>query len=816
MILFLCVAALFTAVQQEWFEVLVICLVMVLNASIGLWQTVKAERDVRSLARLTTPVAEVVREGRPRRISAVELVPGDTVLLESGDRIPADLRILHSASLRVDESMLTGEVLPVSKNTDPVPEDSGPGDRTSMAYSGTLVVSGRGRGVVVSTGEDTELGEIAALVQQDSGKTPLQILTDRLERNIGLALLVIATAVFLSGVLMGDPLGESFRTTVALVVSAMPEALPIVLSVAMGVGVSRMAARNAVVRNLPSVETLGSTQVIGSDKTGTLTMNRMTVQSVWTPGGGIRDLGIAAQDSEVGRPAPADEDTAVALSLRTGALTNEAAPHGEEETLLGDAVDVAMAEAALRAGVVDPAERADRPLRDMPYESENAYSQTVREQDGRLVLHVKGAPETVAGFCTRMLAGIEETDLDFRAVLEANDVMAADGLRVIATAHAVLDELPEMFPDPEGGADVARLPEPHDLVLTGLQGMMDPPRPGVKEAIAQCRGAGIHVLMITGDHPVTARAIARRLGLPDTSEPLTGRQLRDLDDAQLRERLRATAVAARMSPQDKLRIVERLKEDGQTVAVTGDGVNDAPALRAASIGLRHGPGRRQLRDHRGRGPAGQSHLLLDTEGHVLPALQRPGGHDRSGREHLHRAAIDLPAGHAAVHQRRHQRNPGRRALLREGRGRRARAGTTLTEGRRAVHPDVDEDPDHRGLDGSGDAAGVPDGARGGTDPRGVPHPGSDHHGDVQLLPGVQRPGGAALRVPDEPPRQSAAGGLRTDGTAAAVDSDGVGTCGRPDRAGTADRLTVAHVHPGRLERVADRRTREAGPARGGA
>jgi Ca2+-transporting ATPase len=247
-----------------------------------------------------------------------------------------------------------------------------------------------------------------------------------------------------------------------------------------------------------------------------------------------------------------------------------------------------MAEAALRAGVVDPAERADRPLRDMPYESENAYSQTVREQDGRLVLHVKGAPETVAGFCTRMLAGIEETDLDFRAVLEANDVMAADGLRVIATAHAVLDELPEMFPDPEGGADVARLPEPHDLVLTGLQGMMDPPRPGVKEAIAQCRGAGIHVLMITGDHPVTARAIARRLGLPDTSEPLTGRQLRDLDDAQLRERLRATAVAARMSPQDKLRIVERLKEDGQTVAVTGDGVNDAPALRAASIGVAMG------------------------------------------------------------------------------------------------------------------------------------------------------------------------------------------------------------------------------------
>ena len=558
MVIFLLLAGIVTLIQQEWFEGAVILLVVMLNSSIGYWQARKAEKDVAALAKLSTPEATVVRDGVVTDIPATDLVPGDTVRLESGDMVPADLRITASNGLRVDESMLTGEVLPTAKRSGvsdhgvELAEDAALGDRVTMAYSGTLVVSGRATGVAVATGHDTELGSIADLVQTDSGKTPLQILTDRLEKTIAVLLVVVGVAVFITNLILGTGLGDAFRSTVALIVSSMPEALPVVLSVAMGVGVSRMATRNAVVRHLPSVETLGSTTVIGSDKTGTLTVNRMTVETVWTPTG-------------------LDETP----SLRTGALTNDATVHPDGDTLIGDAVDVAMATAALDRGAVTGEERSAAPVADMPYEPEYAYSQTLRRETGEdgtehLVLHVKGAPEVVASFCR----GMGEGGALHEAMVAANHAMAADGLRVIATASRVLDTVPET------------LDTPHDLQFTGLQGMMDPPREGVREAIGQCRSAGIHVMMITGDHPVTAVAIGKRLGLGRPGdEPLTGRDMAGLDDAQLRERLRHTSVAARMSPQDKLRIVKLLKADGETVAVTGDGVNDAPALKAASIGV---------------------------------------------------------------------------------------------------------------------------------------------------------------------------------------------------------------------------------------
>ncbi|WP_312800551.1 cation-translocating P-type ATPase [Corynebacterium variabile] len=564
MVIFLLLAGIVTLIQQEWFEGAVIFLVVVLNSSIGYWQARKAEKDVAALAELSTPEATVVRDGAVTDVPATDLVPGDTVRLESGDMVPADLRITASIGLRVDESMLTGEVLPTAKRSGvsdhgvELAEDAPLGDRVTMAYSGTLVVSGRATGLVVTTGRDTELGSIADLVQTDSGKTPLQVLTDRLEKTIAVLLVVVGVAVFITNLILGTGLGDAFRSTVALIVSSMPEALPVVLSVAMGVGVSRMATRNAVVRHLPSVETLGSTTVIGSDKTGTLTVNRMTVETVWTPTG-------------------LDETP----SLRTGALTNDATVHPDGDTLIGDAVDVAMATAALDRGVVTGEERSTAPVADMPYEPEYAYSQTLRRETGedgtdRLVLHVKGAPEVVASFCRGMGGG----SVRHEAMVEANHAMAADGLRVIATASRVLDE---------GEAVPKSLDTPHDLQFTGLQGMMDPPREGVREAIGQCRSAGIHVMMITGDHPVTAVAIGRRLGLGRPGdEPITGRDMAGLDDAQLRERLRHTSVAARMSPQDKLRIVKLLKADGETVAVTGDGVNDAPALKAASIGVAMG------------------------------------------------------------------------------------------------------------------------------------------------------------------------------------------------------------------------------------
>ena len=491
MVIFLLLAGIVTLIQQEWFEGAVIFLVVVLNSSIGYWQARKAEKDVAALAELSTPEATVVRDGAVTGIPATDLVPGDTVRLESGDMVPADLRITASIGLRVDESMLTGEVLPTAKRSGvsdhgvELAEDAALGDRVTMAYSGTLVVSGRATGLVVTTGRDTELGSIADLVQTDSGKTPLQVLTDRLEKTIAVLLVVVGVAVFITNLILGTGLGDAFRSTVALIVSSMPEALPVVLSVAMGVGVSRMATRNAVVRHLPSVETLGSTTVIGSDKTGTLTVNRMTVETVWTPTG-------------------LDETP----SLRTGALTNDATVHPDGDTLIGDAVDVAMATAALDRGVVTGEERSTAPVADMPYEPEYAYSQTLRRETGedgtdRLVLHVKGAPEVVASFCRGMGGG----SVRHEAMVEANHAMAADGLRVIATASRVLDE---------GEAVPKSLDTPHDLQFTGLQGMMDPPREGVREAIGQCRSAGIHVMMITGDHPVTAVAIGRRLG-PGTS-----------------------------------------------------------------------------------------------------------------------------------------------------------------------------------------------------------------------------------------------------------------------------------------------------------
>lgn len=577
MILFLLAASVVTAILQEWFDTGVILFALALNATIGFWQHRKAEHDVRALQDLTSPQATVLRDGAIARIDAADLVPGDTVRLESGDRVPADVRLIETQGLQVDESMLTGEVLPTLKDEAPVEAAAGTADRLSMGFSGTLVVSGRGTGLVVGTGHRTELGAIADLVQASAGKTPLQQLTDRLERAIAAAVLAAAALIFISSVALGNSAAETFRTAVALIVSAMPEALPIVLSVALGVGVSRMAKHHAIVRNLPSVETLGSANVIGSDKTGTLTVNRLTVEQLWVPSGRILHHSAPQADTAASLDAPLTP--AQRGALRTGALTNDAAPNLDGEGLLGDAVDVAMAAIALELGAVTREERAAAPIANMPYEPELAFSQRVLLEDGRYVLHAKGAPETILRFCATMQLDAEKTvPVDDALVHEVVTELAAQGLRVIATAHAVLETAPA----------AGELPLPEGLTLTGLQGMLDPPRPGVPTAIAQCRSAGIHVLMITGDHPTTAEAIAERLGLTSQSPPLTGTEMAGLDEEELLDRLAHTAVAARMSPSDKLRIVRSLQRDGKIVAVTGDGVNDAPALKAASIGVAMG------------------------------------------------------------------------------------------------------------------------------------------------------------------------------------------------------------------------------------
>ncbi|HEY4615998.1 MAG TPA: HAD-IC family P-type ATPase [Citricoccus sp.] len=581
MIVFLLVAAVVTAFMREWIDTGAILLALVLNAVIGYWQERKALRDVQALRSLSSPTARVLQDGHALQVDAVTLVPGDVVLLESGDRVPADLRLLEASGLRVDESMLTGEVLAVDKSTTPVDADTPLAERSSMAFSGTLVVAGRAVGLTTATGRHSELGEINELVQTTDTRTPLQVLTHRMEKIIAAVILGVAAAMFLVGLGLGYEPNELFRTAVALIVSAMPEALPIVLTVAMGVGVSRMAAHHAVVRHLPSVETLGSTTVIGSDKTGTLTQNRLTVERIWTADGD-RDL----TGEGVIERAAGDLSGLERAVARAGALTNEARVKDPSTgELHGDAVDVAMASFALRTGVVGTADLAITPERHMPYEPHHQFSQSVvTGPDGARTLYVKGAPEKVLEFCDRWATASGPQPLDAAAADTVNAAsvrMGAEGLRVLATASR---------PVPDGEDLPEELPRPRGLDLLGLEGMADPPRPGVPESVTACQDAGIRVMMITGDHPVTASSIGRRLGLDVGSgaAPLTGREVDELGDDELRERLRTTSVAARMTPQNKLRIVELLREEGETVAVTGDGVNDAPALKAASIGVAMG------------------------------------------------------------------------------------------------------------------------------------------------------------------------------------------------------------------------------------
>ncbi len=573
LIAILLVAAVIAAVQQHFVDAVAISLVLTINAAIGFVQERKADADVRALNSLSTPSCRVLRDGAETVIASREVVPGDVVLLESGERVPADLRLFDTNGLRLDESMLTGESAAATKHTAPAPNSATAGDKTCVAFSGTFVASGRGRGLAFATGDATELGEINELVRGPAGETPLQLLTHGLERRIGILVLIAVIFVFIAGLAVGNDPSQMFRTVVALAVATIPESLPIVLTVAMSVGVSRMARLNAIIRTLPAVETLGSTNIIGSDKTGTLTQNLLTVERLWTAEG---EVDVSGADRLSG---PAATSPMLRAVLRAGALTNEAVrSSARPDEFTGDAVDVAMAALAVGCGAIGDVD--DDVIAHQPYEPELQYSQTVcRDAQGRRTLYVKGSPEVVLSSSTTMAGVNGPIPLDSAMILAASERMGADGLRVIATASRVL-------PDHED--TVSPLQRPAGVTFLGLEGMADPPRPGVAEAVAQCRRAGIQVKMITGDHPVTAMAIAARLGLPTDSPALTGAEAATLDDHMLAARLEQTSVAARVTPQDKLRIVRVLQSRDHVVAVTGDGVNDAPALKAAAIGVAMG------------------------------------------------------------------------------------------------------------------------------------------------------------------------------------------------------------------------------------
>jgi Ca2+-transporting ATPase len=474
--------------------------------------------------------------------------------------------------------MLTGESVPVGKRTPALDRNVPMADRTNMAYMGTIVAAGRGRGYVVATGAHTELGAIATSVrEEESPKTPLQHRMDRFARVVGIVVLVSAVAAFGAGVAMGNTAAEMFKVAVALAVSAIPEGLPVVFTIALALGVRRMARRNAIIRRLPAVETLGSTTVIGSDKTGTLTENRMTVKEVWA-GGRFVDVDEAESTEPGGDP--------LRRTMLAGVLTNEAEAYRGRDGLQvkGDPTEAALLVAAARLLVEPPEVRARyRMVAEIPFEPERRYSAGVREHEGDHLMFVKGAPERVATMCEQILTDDGPRRLDHEEVHRAAREMAGRGLRVLAMAYKELSEPPV---DRDEGPVV---PPRERLVFLGLQGMLDPPREGVKEAIAACRSAGIRVVMITGDHAVTARSIAVELGItPADPEVLTGVELEDLDDDGLRERVATVSVYARVSPEHKLRVVRALRARGEVVAVTGDGVNDAPALKAADIGVAMG------------------------------------------------------------------------------------------------------------------------------------------------------------------------------------------------------------------------------------
>jgi magnesium-transporting ATPase (P-type) len=587
LITILLIAAVVTIVIDEYIDAAVIAAVLVLNAVVGFTQERKADRSVRSLMQLAAPHSMVQRDGRRLEVDSADLVPGDVVLLESGTRVPADLRLLSTTALHVDESLLTGESLPVTKTTAPVRERSLAGDRLCVAHMGSVVASGRGTGVVVATGVDTELGQISEQIRtEEQPQSPLTQRMHRFANIIAMAVSGAAAAVFALGLALGEAPGEMFMVAVAMAVAVVPEGLPIALTVAMALGVRAMARRNAIIRSLPAVETLGSTSTIGSDKTGTLTENRMTVQRIWADGlvWTLRE-DDADHDAHWLDSEPLEDDP-LRLALLAGVLTNEAelrhGPDGERQTL-GDPTEAALLVSADRLGL-DPATlRNERPVvADLPFESELRYSLTVREEAGTgYRLWLKGAPERVIELSSAV-AGPDGTvsPIDRDAVLAASQALAARGLRVLAMAYRDL-------PGPPAPDEAI---EPEHLVLVGLQGMLDPPRAGVREAIAGCNAAGIRVLMITGDHAATARAIAASLDLVDDedAEVLTGHDLEEMSEEELVARVREVSVYARVSPDQKHRIVTALRSLGEVTAVTGDGVNDGPALKASDIGIAMG------------------------------------------------------------------------------------------------------------------------------------------------------------------------------------------------------------------------------------
>ena len=558
------VVALSTGEKEEFFEPVLILAIVILNAVLGVSQESKAEKAMEALKKMSAPHARVIRDGVEKVVDAYTLVPGDIIRIEAGDFIPADARLLESASLKSDESALTGESVPAEKDAGALVQEAAPlGDRINMVYSGCSVVYGRAKAVVTATGMDTEMGKIASLLEgAGQALTPLQMKLKSLGKLLGFVALGICAVIFLIGILSGMPIMEIFMIAVSLAVSAIPEGLPAIVTIVLSMGMLRLSKKNAVIRQLPAVETLGSASVICSDKTGTLTQNRMTVVSAHAFGQkGLEDISDNNSD-------------AIKALLKKAALCCDGSFSVEDgkEVHIGDPTETSIVAAAFRNGMTKESLNAAHPrLFELPFDSDRKLMTTVHKFGDEIISVTKGAFDVIAG----RLAG-ELPD----GANELVDEMGARALRVLAIAERKLNSVPT--------AEEAGTLETN-LTLIGLVGIIDPPRPEVRDAVKECKTAGIRPVMITGDHVITASAIAKDLGiLRDGDRAVTGAELSKMSDDELEKQVEGISVYARVTPEDKIRIVRAWQKKDRIVSMTGDGVNDAPALKAADIGCAMG------------------------------------------------------------------------------------------------------------------------------------------------------------------------------------------------------------------------------------
>ncbi len=582
MIIVLLVAALISAViaivRQEYTELIdsgIILLIVIVNAVIGLTQESKAEAALDALKNMNKPIAKVIRDGVMVKIDAADIVVGDVVVLEAGDSVPADIRLLSSASLKIEEAALTGESVPSEKDVEVIDKEDAPlGDRKNMAYSGGAVAYGRGQGVVVAVGMNTEVGKIATMLQEDDKQdTPLQVQLAKTAKTLSVMVLAIAVIIFAVGLIKAlagggdvdviDVIVECFMTAVAIAVAAIPEGLPAVVTIVLAIGVQRMSERKAIVRNLPAVETLGCCQIICSDKTGTLTLNQMTVKELYA----LKAGSFVAGDKP--------DDVAVTDLINGMVLCNDTIIG---EKLLGDPTETALVAYAQSIGVdVALLNQNNKRIDEIPFDSGRKLMTTVNQNADGTTAYVKGAPDILISKCAYINDGgtiRAITAKDVENIKKANHDMAMKALRVLAVATKV-----------EGIADVKTIE--NDMCFVGLVGMIDPPRPEVKDAVRVCKKAGMRAIMITGDHIDTASAIAREIGILDSDDQwvITGPDLDKISDEEFLENIDNYRVFARVSPENKVRIVKTFKQKGYIVAMTGDGVNDAPSIKAADIGI---------------------------------------------------------------------------------------------------------------------------------------------------------------------------------------------------------------------------------------